>query len=357
MPPQRILIIRLDRLGDVVLSTPVIQALRAKFPDAYLAMMVRPACREIIDGNPLLNEVIVYDKDVLHRSVKATWRFARRLRAHHFDTAIVLHPTNRSHWIVRFAGIPMRVGYDRKWGRLLTHRVPHAKQEGEQHEARYTLQLLEPLGIRDVEPHPSVPVNAEAAASAEALLTAAGIALGETIVAIHPSASCISKRWMPQRFAEVADRLIREHGARVCIVAAGPDGVESARQTAAAMAQPVVNLAGRLTIAELAAVLRRCRLLISNDSGPVHVAAALGDPVVDIFGRNQRGLSPRRWGPIGEGHAVLHKEVGCVTCLAHDCDIDFLCLTSITAEEVFRAASEILARPPRRELTFPQLPV
>jgi len=102
------------------------------------------------------------------------------------------------------------------------------------------------------------------------------------------------------------------------------------------------RLAGQLTVADLAELLRRCRLLISNDSGPVHVAAAVGTPVVDIFGRNQRGLSPQRWGPLGEGHVVLHKEVGCVTCLAHQCDIEFLCLTSLTVDEVYQAAVRVL---------------
>ena len=84
--------------------------------------------------------------------------------------------------------------------------------------------------------------------------------------------------------------------------------------------------------------------MISNDSGPVHVAAAVGTPVVDIFGRNQRGLSPQRWGPLGEGHVVLHKEVGCVTCLAHRCDIEFLCLTSLSVEEVYQAAVSVLEK-------------
>jgi ADP-heptose:LPS heptosyltransferase len=163
------------------------------------------------------------------------------------------------------------------------------------------------------------------------------------MVAIHPSASCPSKRWMPERFAQVADRLVQERGVKVCVVAGTSETAHTDRMVGA-MRQPVVNLAGRLRVAELAALLARCRLLISNDSGPVHVAAAVGTPVVDIFGRNQRGLSPRRWGPLGEGHVILHKEVGCVTCLAHQCDIEFLCLTSLGVEEVYQAAVSVLSR-------------
>ena len=343
LAPRRILVIRLDRIGDVVLSTPVLTALRRYFPHAFIAMMVRPACRDVVIGHPAVDDVILYEKDSAHRGVLATARFARRLRRYDFDTALILHPSNRSHWIPWLARIPVRIGYHRKSGWLLTHRLPHRKQEGQQHEARYTLELLEPFGIREPDPTPHVPVQPAAVARVESLLVEASIRPTDRLVAIHPSASCVSKRWMPERFAQVADRLMAEPGIRVCLVAGADDAVYAGR-VAEAMRQPAMNLAGRLTIGEFAALLRRCRLLISNDSGPVHLAAAVGTPVVDIFGRNQAGLSPLRWGPLGEGHVILHKEVGCVTCLAHRCDIGFLCLTSLTVDEVYGAAISILER-------------
>ena len=371
----RILVIRLDRLGDVILSTPVLQALRQRFPHAFIAMMVRPACRDVVEGNPYLNETILYEKEGAHRSAMGTIRFARQLRRYDFDTALVLHPSNRSHWIPWLARIPIRIGYDRKCGWLLTHRVPHRKQEGSQHEALYTLELLEVFGIipppasvcqrqtapsltallepasggqagggiTPMRPTPFVPIHAAAARRVEALLAEAAVRPTDQLVAIHPSASCVSKRWMPERFAQVADRLIAEHGVRICLVAGEADAAYATR-VAQTMRQPALNVAGRLRVGELAALLRRARLLISNDSGPVHVAAAVGTPVVDIFGRNQQGLSPQRWGPLGEGHVILHKEVGCVTCLAHNCDIEFLCLTSLSAEEVYQAAVSVLQR-------------
>jgi len=342
--PKRMLVIRLDRLGDVMLSTPVLEALRQHVPHAFIAMMVRSACREVVEGNPSVNEVIAYDKEGAHRRVPATIRFARSLRRYEFDTALILHPTARSHWIPWLAGIPVRIGYRRKGAWLLTHRLPHRKQEGARHEAEYALQMLEIFGIQPQGlPRPVLAVAAKAARRIEALLAGCAVESRDRLVAIHPSASCVSKRWMPDRFAQVADRLILEQGIRVCLVA-GPADVRYAEAVAHAMRQPVVNLAGQLGVAELAALLQRCRLLISNDSGPVHVAAAVGTPVVDIFGRNQRGLSPRRWGPLGDGHVVLHKEVGCVTCLAHNCDIGFLCLTSLDVEEVYRAAVSVLQR-------------
>ena len=341
--PARILVIRLDRLGDVVLSTPVLTALRAQFPHAFIAMMVRPACRDVVQGHPALNDVILYEKEGAHRSALATLRFARALRRYEFDTALVLHPSNRSHWIPWLARIPVRVGYDRKNGWLLTHRLPHRKQEGAKHEAAYTLELLRVFGVTPSEPKPVIAVQAAAVSRVEALLREASVTSADRLVAVHPSASCVSKRWMPERFAEVADRLTDRQGIRIVIIAGEADA-RYAGQMAGAMRRPRLNVAGALSVAETAALLQRAHLLISNDSGPVHVAAAVGTPVVDIFGRNQRGLSPQRWGPLGEGHVVLHKEVGCVTCLAHKCDIEFLCLTALTADEVYDAAVSVLER-------------
>jgi heptosyltransferase-2 len=331
----------LDRLGDVVLSTPVLQRLRERFPQAFIAMMVRPPCRDVVDGHPAVNDVIVYDKEGAHRSPLATWRFARQLRGYGFDTALVLHPSNRSHWIPWLAGIPTRIGFARKQPWLLTHPMPHTKQEGAKHEAVYTLELLACFGIPPGEPVPFVPLQPSAVDRVNVLLADSGVRPDDPLVVIHPSASCVSKRWMPERFAAVADRLIAGHGVTVCLVAGDASDAAAVR---AAMRHPVIDLSGRLSVAELAAVLHRGRVLISNDSGPVHLAAALGVPVVDIFGRNQAGLSPLRWGPLGAGHTILHKEVGCDTCLAHRCQIEFLCLTRLEADEVCQAAVRTLEK-------------
>jgi heptosyltransferase-2 len=106
--------------------------------------------------------------------------------------------------------------------------------------------------------------------------------------------------------------------------------------------RPAINLAGKISVSQLASLLKQCRLFISNDSGPVHIASAVGAPVISIFGRNQRGLSPIRWGPTAKRDRILHKEVGCIECLAHDCVKEFACLKAITADDVVAVADEIL---------------
>lgn len=341
--PRRILVIRLDRIGDVVLSTPVLQALREAFPSAHLAMMVRPACRELVEGNPHLNEVLVYDKDRIGRGWLSGLRFALGLRRYRFDAALVLHPTVRSHLLVWLAGIPVRIGYGRKAGWLLTHRLAHRKQEGAKSEAEYALEMLRVLGIDPPAPRPFVPVHPESTHRVAEWLSGAGIEPQETLVAVHPAASARSKRWSPERFAEVADRLIEEGRVRVILVGGAGDSAQVAAVERLMRHRPV-NAAGALSLGELAALLSRCRLLIANDSGPVHIAAAVGTPVVAIFGRNQPGLGATRWGPVGAGHVVLQKDVGCPTCLAERCRIDFLCLSTLQADEVYQAAVSVLER-------------
>lgn len=344
--PKRVLVLRLDRLGDVVLTLPLLQVLRERFPHAYLAALVRPACADIVRGHPAVNEVLVYDKAGKHRGVNANRRFARRLRKMEFDTAIAAYPSVRSHVLPWLAGIPVRIGWDWKgWKQSwpLTHRLPHRKQQGTRTESDYTLELLQPFGITVEGVRPVMPVQTEAAEQVERRLREAGWTPPQPLIAVHPSASCISKRWMPERFAAVADRLAAD-GFRICLVA-GADDLGPVRAVQQAMQRPAVDCAGQLRVAELAALLARCRLLISNDSGPVHVAAAVGTPTVDIFGRNEAGLSPRRWAPAGR-HVILQKDVGCVVCLAHQCDIEFRCLTTLQAEEVYQAATALLARAP-----------
>ncbi len=340
-PSARILIIRLDRLGDVVLSMPVAQALREARPSAFLAMLVKPECRELIDGHPALNQALVYDKAGAHRGVLSTIRFAMSLRRERFDIALVLHPTFRAHWIAWLAGIPRRIGYARKGGWLLTQRLPHEKQRGRRHEADYTLDFVRALGVVPSRASPAIAVSHDAVERVNQRLGEHGIDPQARLVAIHPSASSVSKRWMPERFAAVADRLAQEQATRIVLVAGRADE-PCVEQVTAAMRRPVVNLAGRLSVGELAALLRRAQLLISNDSGPVHIAAAVGTPVVAIFGRNQPGLSQGRWRPLGNHHTILQKDVGCTVCLADRCVIAFRCLTELPVDEVYNAAVRAL---------------
>jgi len=338
---KRILITRTDRLGDVLLSTPVISALRERFPCAYIAMMVAPHARDIVEGNPYLDEIIIYNKEYFRKSLINTIKFTFDLRFKKFDLALILHPTDRVNLIAFLAGIKRRVGYNRKFGFLLTDRIVHTKQLGEKHESEYCFDLLEYLGISAREKNLYMPIREESEKWVDALFLLENISLNDKLLGIHPAASCFSKIWPVERFAQLADRLSSIYGFKV-LVFSGPKDIKLADEFIRNMKGNAVNLAGKTSISQLASVLRRCRLFISNDSGPVHIATAVGTPVISIFGRNQKGLSPRRWGPLGVRDRVLHKEIGCIECLAHGCKKESACLKAITVDEVFDVARQML---------------
>jgi len=339
---KRILVIRTDRIGDVVLSTPVIKNLRDNFPQSFMAMMVSPYTKDIVEGNPYLDEVIVYDKDKKHKSVFSTLRFARSLKKYRFDLAIILHPTNRAHIISWLAGIPRRLGYVKKMGFLNTDRFEEKKYLGEKHELEYNLDLLRYLGIEPQDKTLFVPIHKEAEGKIDLFLQKHGIKNNDFIV-IHPGASCPSKIWSPQNFAKVCDALVKRNNSRILIVTDKKDA-GLGEEVAQNMAHKPVLALGEFSLSELAAVLKRACLVISNDSGPVHIAVAAGTPVISIFGRKQPGLSPKRWGPVGKNDIVLHKDVGCLECFAHNCKISFKCLEAITPEEVLKAVERIAVR-------------
>ncbi len=338
---KRILIARTDRIGDVLLSTPVIKALRERYPQAYIAMMVSPYARDIVEGNPYLDKVIILDKDRKHKSWLHSVKFIRGLKKNKFDLALILHPTNRVHLLTFLSAIPKRVGYGRKLGFLLTDRIKHAKQLGEKHELEYNLDLLRYLGIELKDKNLFIPIKPEAEKWVAELFRQEGINDTDKLLALNPAASCPSKIWPAERFAQTSDLLAQKYGFKILIIA-GPKDTRLADNLINHMRSKAVNLAGKTSVAQLASLLKRCTLFLSNDSGPVHIASAVGTPVISIFGRNQAGLSPRRWGPVGERDKILHK-ASCIECLAHNCQKEFACLKAISVDDVVSAAGAIMS--------------
>ena len=340
---KKILVVRTDRVGDVVLSTPALKALRENYPQSHIAVMVSPHTRELLEDNPYINEVIIYDKDKKDRGLVGFWRFVIGLKKKKFDLAIVLHTKKRTNLITYFADIPRRIGYqDKKFGFLLSDRIKDTRSLGLQHEVDYCLDILRKLGLEVRDRLPYVAVKKEQLAWVDNFLKEQGMNKNDKIAGLHPGASCPSKRWLRERFVVLANRLVEDYGLRVIIVGAGDSDKAIANAIAKELRYPVINLAGKTSLAQLAAVLKRCLIFISNDSGPVHIASSVGTPVISIFGRNQAGLSPLRWGPLGKQDKYLHKEVGCSICLAHKCNIGFDCLKAITVEDVLKAVDDIL---------------
>ena len=340
---RRILIIRTDRIGDVLLSTPVIKAVREVYPNSHIAVMVRPYAEEIVDGNPYLDEVILYDKNGKHKGWFATLKFANELREKRFDLALILHPTNRSNLIPFLAGIPERVGYNKKLGVFLTKKIKDLKHLGEKHEIDYNLDVLRAVGIEVKERQLYMPVKDEHERVIDRFFVLNDLNEGQGIIAFHPGASCPSKRWSAYRFGRVADELIERYKFKVVIIG-GPSDAETVKQMHMAMLHTPIVLSEKHSLGEVAALLKRCKIFISNDSGPVHIAVAVGTPVIAIFGRSDPGLSPKRWAPTGLNDIVIHKDVGCRECFAHNCEINFKCLEAITIEDALKTAETLLKK-------------
>lgn len=335
---RKILVTRTDRIGDLVLSTPVFSALREKYPDAWITCLTAVEHRALVEGNLYLDEVLLYDKKDREKNLWGNLRLARILAQKKFDIAIHLHATNRMHLLTWMAGIPHRIGWDRRLPWALTQSFHDVKIEGHKHEAAYNFDLLAPLGISCPKTFRTfVPVTERNEQSLENLMAHLEISTERPWITVLPSASCPSKRWPAGAFARVLDQLKEKTSAQFILIGSHADRpiLEKIRTITRTS---FYDLSGRLSLGMLAALLKKSSLLISNDSGPVHIAGAVGTPVISIFGRNQPGLSPKRWGPLQEKSKTLWRDPGCVSCLAHRCEIQFLCLDLITPEEVLDAA-------------------
>ncbi len=340
-----ILVFRLDRIGDVVLSLPALRAIRRRFPNANISVVVRHATQDIVQAQDFLDEVIPYqyERGGRHSGLLGNIRFIQEIRKRSFDMAFILHPSTRSHWVPFLAGIPYRAGFDSQSSFLLSKKIPDRRHRGEKHESDYALDIIRAYGIElEDEKEISFPIFSEERIKIAGILEEASWNKQDTIVALHPGASCPSKRWQKERFALLAKKVLENTSCRIAIVG-GEETREAGDAIARQVGDSVLDLTGQLNLKELAAFLAECDVLVSNDSGPVHIAAAVGTKTLTIFGRNRSGLSVNRWRALGEVHRYIKKDVGCVVCLAHNCTIDFECLKAVEVDEVFSILTQMLS--------------
>lgn len=338
---KRILIVRTDRIGDVIVSTPVISNLRNAYPYSYIAMMVRPYTKVIVEENPFLDEVIIFNKDKF-KGLFNTLKFVLDLRKKHFDLAIVMYPNTRMHLLMFLVGIANRLGFDKKSGFFLTQKIKHQKHLGKKHESEYCLDLVRELGIEPKEKKLLIVSNKTSDEKLNKILEEQGIVSSDKILVIHPGASCISKLWPPENYAKVADALVEKLGIKV-VITCGPEkrDLEGAAEVIRNMSHKVYDLTKKISLTETVSLIKRAALFISVDTGPMHIAASFEIPQVALFSRNDPGLSHVRWGPLNKRSIILFKDLGCEKCLAHNCQKKFACINAITVDEVIDAALNV----------------
>ena len=335
---RKILVVRTDRMGEALLNIPAVRALKQN-SSAFIVTLVNPVVKELLVGTPEIDQILTFDEEKWNKSIFTKLKLYWQIRKMKFDLAVILNPAKKFHILTYLAGIPRRLGYDRKWGFLLTDKIKDKKFQGQKHEVEYNLDLVRAIGADTEDKRISIKVEKEDSQFVEDLLLKYGVKDKDLVIAIHPHSSNPAKSWPKENFAGVADELYARFLAKVAIIG-GAEERSSAIKLISQAKHPLINLTGKLTLKQLTAFFQRCTLLISNDSGPVHIAAAMCTPTVVIFGRNIPGVSPKRWGPWGNGHIVLHKDPGCNPCLDRNCPYNFKCLTSISPEEVLWAAEK-----------------
>jgi len=341
---SKILIRATNWVGDAVMSLPAIRALHARFPEAEIAVMARPWVADLYARETAVHRVIPYDAKPGFRGLGRKLRAANALRREKFDCAVLLQNAFEAAAIAWLAGIPRRIGYNRDGrGALLTDAIP-VPQPGEipRHERFYYLEMLRRAGLiaEAVESNEVRLEGAEEAAS-NGTRRFAQRDITPPVIGLSPGAAYgTAKRWLPERFAEAALEVARSQRGSVVLF-----GSASERELCETVAQGIraggvaaCNLAGHTALSEFIELAAACCVFLTNDSGAMHIASALGVPTVAVFGATDDSTT----GPTGRLARVVREPVECSPCLLRECPIDHRCMTRVAAHRVADVALDLL---------------
>ena len=332
---RRVLIRGVNWIGDALMTTPAIAGIRKTFPEARISLLVRPAVAGLFEENPSIDEVLLYDREGRHRGISGFLRLARQLRSHRFHLAVLLQNAFEAALLTLVAGIPHRVGYNTQGrGLLLTTAVLLNRSTKRLHHVDYYQALLKGLGWQEGERRPVIYLSKKAEEKAAELLAREGVFPEEPLIALNPGSTYGSaKRWPAERYAALADQLIDAFGVKILLTGTQGDQPVTGRvRSLTRYPERVIDLAGRTDLQMLAALLKRCQVYVTNDTGAMHVGAAVEVPLVTIFG----STDPQTTSPVGR-HLLVRNPVPCSPCLLRECPIDHRCMTGISVEMVFNA--------------------
>ncbi|MBN2031473.1 lipopolysaccharide heptosyltransferase II [bacterium] len=338
---HRMLVIRTDRIGDVVLSLPVITALRRKYPQAHIAMLVHPDVRPIVENLADLNQVLVDEQD--EGGIRSLFQLIRNIRREYFDAALLLHPTLRLACAIALARVPIRIGTGyRFYSLLFNRRVYQHRKDSRYHEAEYNLKLAEEVGADVTQVDFGLSILPSATQRVNQLLKEHSVFSKKPLVILHPGSRGSALEWPWSHFAELANRLIKESNAQIAVTGDEHEH-EKVKQIIGKNSEKILNLAGRFDLKELTALLKRADLVIANSTGPLHIAAAVGTEVIGLY-PPVTSMSARRWGPYNRPSSVLVPDVPeCSRCRGSRCSF-WNCMGSISVEQVWNMARKKLTR-------------
>ena len=318
-------------IGDMVLLTPALRALKQAYPESHLELLLRPLVADLMGSHPYVDACIVDEKT--EGRFRSLTKLVRQIRDRSFDFAIVLHPTSFRNALLPFlARIPIRIGTNISGrGILLTKSCADDTNVHEVHRYLRVLQLLEIDTASDGLAFWHTNADRQ---FIEYLLRAEGISCDDRLIAINLGTTWTTKRWDIENFAEVIQQITRLVPGTKVVLTGSP--TEQALAEALPTSLPTINLVGRTSILQLGALLERCEVCLTCDSGPMHIAAAVGTPTVTLFGPTD----PIRHRPYGSGHTVIEKPVSCRPCYKRSChrqDTPYLCMQDIETAEVVKA--------------------
>ena len=332
---NKILVIRVDGIGDLLNSTPAISLLRKNYPSAEITVLARPLNAPVLIGNPDVDRILVFERDGKHRGFKTQLQFYRELRRERFQLVVAMQTAMWSHLVAFLSGAPYRLGrYQKRFRSTLTHAWHGKYPKGETHEVDRNLELVrlicEGEGYRKLIFH----LLPDEITDAKSKLTSSDIGDDAFLIGMHPGGSSFDKRWPEKQYAELADRLAHHYNATILLLR-GPEEAELARSIQEIMQFPAIAYAPE-TIRELGALLSCCNLVVCNDSGPMHLAAALDVPTVAIFGPTDHVA----WHPLSENASIVRRDMPCWPCSAHKCKIGWECTKKLPVEPVWDATTE-----------------
>jgi len=347
--PENILLIQLGDIGDVVLTTPTIRAVKDTYPDARVSILVRKAFGSLLTADPNLHEIIEAKKTrgSLLRSLREHILLARRLRIARYDLVIDLRTGDRGAILSFLTGAPVRVGrhennkpfwHDRVFTKII--RDPKSAPPPIHQGADQSLRIVREIGIDTTDSTPKLYIAPEDRLNACTLLTKAGIAPEAKIITVNPFSRWKYKEWNSAKWGEVIDRIWETHRIPAVLIGA-PEEAAACHEIVAAREGRLINLAGKTTLGELAAVISMSSLHMGVDSAAPHIAAALGTPTVTIHGPTDW----RAWRIVDKHHKVVSPVMDCLPCNMKGCDGSgkSQCLEDLAAEPVICAALELLA--------------
>ena len=335
---KRVLIRGVNWIGDTIITLPAVRGIREAFPEAHLAVLALPHVSSLFERCSFIDELIPYPQGKGLHLINGERILTHHMRRKRFDLAVILPHSFRSALIPFVARIPFRVGYSAYLrASLLTHALDERKELLHCHQVEYFYHIASSLGASSSYELPVLEVGEGENTWAEALLKKRGIGEERLLIGINPGSTYgTAKCWFSERFLELARRLINRTHAAIVLVG-GRDNASLIHSIAAHLNGQVIEAVGE-DLLNIAALVKKCRLLITNDTGPMHIAAAVGTTVVALFG----STNPLTTSPLGRGHHIVRKAVSCSPCLKRECPEDHRCMSLITVDEVEKVVVETL---------------